>query len=65
VLDAQVLSDTGWNDYYGALASALEGTPVGSLPLWFTDGIAREMDARRQAQGSFGYTFYVLRPRKP
>ena len=65
VLDARVLSDAGWDDYHAALTSALAGAPSGALPGWFVGGIAREVAVRRAARGCFGYSFYVLRPRRP
>ena len=63
VLCNHVLSDEGWNGYYGAITSALARIPAGALPAWFTDGMAREVQIREQAKGCFGYVFYVLRPR--
>lgn len=64
VLGTHVLSDEGWDGYYGAITSALASMPAGALPAWFTDGMAREMETRKQAKDCFGYVFYVLQPRK-
>lgn len=64
VIGTRVLSDSGWDDYYGALTSALATTPAGTIPPWFAAGIAQEIEIRRQGQHCFGYVFYVLRPRR-
>ena len=47
------------------LASALAGTPAGTLPQWFHDGIVREIGIKKQAEGCYDYVFYVLRPWNP
>ena len=37
--------------------------PAGALPARLIDGMAREVEIRKQAKGCFGYVFYVLQPR--
>jgi len=64
VLATHVLSDEGWDAYYGALTSALATVPKGTIQPWFASGIAREIEIRRLGQHCFGYVFYVLRPRR-
>lgn len=64
VLGTHTLSDSGWENYYGAITSALASMPAGALPKVLTEGLAREVEIRRQAEGCFGYVFYVLQPRK-
>lgn len=64
VLVTHVLSDEGWDAYYGALTSALATMPAGKVPPWFASGIAREIEIRQLAPHCFGYVFYVLQPRR-
>lgn len=63
VVSIRPLSEEGWSTYYEGLSRALAQTDRATIDPAFRDGILREIEVRREGEGSFGYTFYVLRRR--
>ena len=63
VIGTQTLSDKGWDDYYGLISAAIGRGDALHLGTEFSERLLEEREIRDQANGSYGYVFYVMRKR--
>lgn len=65
VVDTHVLAAQDWDDYYAPIAQAIEDGRAAQVGSDFAPRLSEEWTVFNESNGSYGYVFYIMRPKSP
>ncbi|WP_072390925.1 class I SAM-dependent methyltransferase [Hyphomicrobium sp. CS1BSMeth3] len=64
IIDTHTLPAAAWDDYYDPITEAIEAGRVAQLGPAFIAELEQERAIFAASEGSYGYVFYILKPRR-